>query len=500
MPQTDRRRAGILLHPTSLPGPHGIGDLGAGAQAFVDWLSATGLTSWQVLPLVPPGAGNSPYSSWSAFAGNPWIIDLVDLAQVGLLDASDLDPPSALRDGRDRVDFARVFEFKRPRLDRAADRLRRDGNHPWHAAFVAFRAGNDWLAETALFAALKAAHGDGAWWQWPAALRDRDPKALAAARVSLADAIERVEAIQFLFQRQWDRLHGLCRSRGIELIGDLPIYVDGDSADVWANRELFMLEADGRPAWVSGVPPDAFSDIGQLWGNPLYRWDRLAADGYRWWIARLRRALALTDRVRIDHFRAFSAYWAIPAAARDARTGKWVKGPGRAVFDAFEQALGKALPIIAEDLGDIDEPVRELLESTGLPGMKVLQFAFGGESDNLYLPHHHRPNAVVYTGTHDNDTTLGWWKAASDKVRHHVRIYLRVDGNDIAWDFIRAAFASPCRLAIVPMQDVLALDARGRMNTPSTPEGNWGWRVRVEALRRDQTDRLRALAGLYGRV
>lgn len=501
MAHTPRRRAGILLHPTSLPGPHGVGDLGAGAGAFVDWLAATGCTAWQVLPLVPPGAGHSPYSSWSAFAGNPWIIDLVDLSRAGLLDGDALEPPAALRDGRDRVDFARVFAFKRPRLEAAADRLARDPAHPWRPALEAFReAQRHWLPETALFAAIKAAHGDGPWWEWPAPLRDRDARALDEAREKLADAIARVEIVQFFFQRQWDRLHALCQSRGIDLIGDLPIYVDGDSADVWANRDLFMLEADGRPAWVSGVPPDAFSDVGQLWGNPLYRWDRMSGDGYAWWIARLGRALALTDRVRIDHFRAFSAYWAIPAGARDARTGKWVKGPGRGVFDAFESAFGKPLPIIAEDLGDIDQPVHDLLDATGLPGMKVLQFAFGGQSDNLYLPHNHRPNAVVYTGTHDNDTTLGWWQATSDHVRHHVRVYLRVDGKDIAWDFIRAAFASPCRLAIVPMQDVLALDARGRMNTPSTPEGNWGWRVRVEGLRREHADRLRALAGLYQRT
>lgn len=496
---TPTRRAGVLLHPTSLPGPYGIGDLGAGAGAFIEWLAHTGCTSWQVLPLVPPGAGNSPYSSWSAFAGNPLLIDLIDLARAGLLTEGEIEPPHALRERRERVDFGAVLAYKRPRLDAAADRLRRDANHPWHGELAAFRAANDWLPETALFAALKAAHGDQAWWDWPAPLRDRDPEALAAAREQHADAIERVEVIQYLFQRQWDRLRGVCQRHGIELIGDLPIYVDGDSADVWANRDLFALEADGRPAMVSGVPPDAFSATGQLWGNPLYRWDRLAADGYAWWIARLRRVLSLTDRVRIDHFRAFSAYWAIPASSRDARSGKWVKGPGRAVFDAFEGAFGRPLPIIAEDLGDIDQPVRDLLASTGLPGMKVLQFAFGDKSDNLYLPHNHRPDAVVYTGTHDNDTTLGWWLAASEKVRHHVRIYFRIDGNDVVWDLIRAAYASPCALAIVPMQDVLALDSKGRMNTPSVAEGNWGWRVRADQLHRAHADRLRGLAALFGR-
>ncbi|MCA9538473.1 MAG: 4-alpha-glucanotransferase [Myxococcales bacterium] len=493
------RRGGILLHPTSLPGNHGIGDLGERAWRFVDWLSTTGLRAWQVLPLVPPGAGDSPYSSWSAFAGNPWLVDLVDLHQQGLLPASALEAPAAVARGVDRVDFAAVRAFKGPRLAAAADALRKAPGHALAPSLAAFRAREAWLAETALFAALKMRGGDHPWWEWPAPLRDRDPAALANARAELADDIERVIIIQFFFDRQWRRLCAELGRRGIELIGDLPIYVDADSADVWAERHLFALDAAGRSVEVAGVPPDAFSETGQLWGNPLYRWDAMAADGFRWWIARLRRALQLTDRVRIDHFRAFSAYWAVPGGAKDARSGRWVRGPGRAVFDALKAALGDPLPILAEDLGVIDDHVRALLAASGLPGMKVLQFAFGEDAKNPYLPHHYRPESVVYTGTHDNDTTLGWWRTVDERVRHHVRLYFAVDGHDVVWDFIRAAMASVSETAIVPMQDVLSLGSEARMNTPSVASGNWGWRVRAAALRPELAERLARLALLYGR-
>jgi len=502
MPSIDltARRAGILLHPTSLPGPHGIGDLGAAAHGFLDWLRAARVGCWQVLPIVPPGAGNSPYSSWSAFAGNPWLVSLPDLAVHGLLDRGDLEPPAALSHAVDRVDFGAMMRFKGPRLVKAADRLRKDPDHPWFAAFESFVSSHAWLDGTALFAALKNRHGDTAWWDWAAPLRDREPAAIAAAERELADDIERVKAIQFFFDRQWTLLRAAATERGIELVGDLPIYVDADSADVWLDRGLFDLTPDGRRKAVSGVPPDAFSDVGQLWGNPLYRWDVLAETGYAWWIARMKRALSLHDRVRIDHFRAFCAYWSVPGGATDARSGHWVRGPGRAVFDAFEAALGRPLPIIAEDLGDIDQPVRDLLAACALPGMKILQFAFGGDDDNLYLPHNQHPDAVVYTGTHDNDTSLGWWFAAGDKTKHHVRSYFRIDGHDVVWDLIRSAYASPCRLAIIPMQDVLALDSSGRMNTPAVAEGNWGWRMRRAHLRPEYAQRLRALAGLFARA
>ena len=490
MDSRSARRAGVLLHPTSLPGRHGIGDLGAGVDRFVEWLESAGMRAWQILPLVPPGAGDSPYSSWSAFAGNPWLIDLDDLATHGLIDRPPEVPWS------DRVDFAAMQAFKAPRLAEAARRLL--SGHAWTPAFEAFCARSDWLDDATLFEALRVHHDLAPWWTWPAGIRSRDAKALAAARVAHADAIAQAKAVQFFFDRQWQRVQALTASKGIEIIGDLPIYVDANSADVWCDQDLFELDADGHRERVAGVPPDAFSDTGQLWGNPLYRWDRLAETGYAWWIARLKRALALADRVRVDHFRAFAAYWAVPADAPDARTGAWIPGPGQGFFDAMAAALGP-LPLIAEDLGIIDDPVRQLLASSGFPGMHVLQFAFGGGADNAYLPHNHRPNAVAYPGTHDNDTTLGWWLKAPAHVQDHVRRYFGVGGHDLVWDFNRAALASVAEVAILAMQDVLALDSSGRMNTPAVAGGNWGWRVHVHGLRDDHAQRLRGLCRLFGR-
>jgi len=489
------RGAGVLLHPTSLPGPHGIGDLGAGARAAATWLARAGMRWWQVLPLVPPGAGDSPYSSWSAFAASPWLIDLHGLAADGLLEPAAV---AAVLPTTDRVDFGAVHAFKAPRLNAAADRLL--AGHPLTGAFEAFRAANPWLGEAGTFRALHAAFNHAPWWQWPAALRDREPKALVAARETNRKEIERFEAIQFFFDRQWSALRAHCATLGIGFIGDLPIYVDADSADVWSHRHLFEVDDHGHRMRVAGVPPDGFSATGQLWGNPLYRWDRLAADDFAWWKARLGRALALHDRVRIDHFRAFSAYWAVPADAPDARTGAWEPGPGQAFFDAMARACGDPLPVIAEDLGVIDDGVKALLASSGLPGMHVLQFAFGGDADNWYLPHNHRKNGVVYPGTHDNDTTLGWWTATSDHVRDHVRQYFGIGGHDLVWDFIRAALASVCDLAVVSLQDVLALDGRARMNTPSLAQGNWAWRFSATALPGEHADRLRWMNGLYGRT
>ncbi len=487
------RRAGVLLHPTSLPGPHGIGDLGRGVDRFLDWLQAAGMGLWQILPLVPPGGGDSPYSSWSAFAGSPWLIDLHQLHAEGLLDDSDLEGELP---GIDRVDFVAMKAFKAPRLAKAADRLRAQKA----PALEAYVRDNEWLTDAALFDALKLRFERQAWWTWPEDIRDRDPVALASAAALLNDDIERAIALQWLFDRQWTRVREACAARGIETIGDLPIYVDLDSADVWAHRELFELNAEGRPSRVAGVPPDGFSATGQLWGNPLYRWDVLEETGYAWWVARLRRVLQLTDRVRVDHFRAFAAYWAVDAGAEDARGGAWIEGPGKAFFDAMQAQLG-ALPILAEDLGDIDQPVYDLLAATGLPGMKVLQFAFGAGNDNAYLPHNHVPNAVAYTGTHDNDTTLGWWRAAPAHEQDHVRHYFGVSGEDVVWDLIRATLGSVAATAIVPMQDVLALGADARMNTPASSQGNWGWRVRDAAFD-DQgiTGRLRFLNTLYQRA
>lgn len=489
------RSAGILLHITSLPGGHGTGDLGASAHRFVEWLARAGMRAWQTLPLVPPDHGASPYSSWSAFAGNPWVIDLHGLVVDGLLDPGELAeaPPNG-----ERMDFAAVRAFKGPRLARAADRLLR-ATHPLRAPFDAWRAGEAWVDEAGLFDALKARAGGAAWWDWDAPLRSRDTAALATARAECAAEIDRFAALQFLFERQWATLRAHAHAHRVAVIGDLPIYVALDSVDVWADQGDFELDADGRPTRVAGVPPDAFSETGQLWGNPLYRWERMAADGYGWWVARLRRTLALFDRVRIDHFRAFSAYWAVPAEEADARRGAWVPGPGAAFFDAMRAALGD-LPILAEDLGVIDEPVRALLAATGMPGMSVLQFAFDGDVRNRYLPHNQVPNSVVYTGTHDNDTSLGWWFAQPEHIQAQVRHYFGVDGHDFVWDFVRAALASVAETAIIPMQDALALGADARMNTPATCEGNWSWRLVSDGMRGDVADRLRFLNGLYGRM
>ncbi len=487
------RSAGVLLHITSLPGPHGAGDLGAGARQFLTWLCRAGMRWWQVLPLVPPGGGWSPYSSWSAFAMNPWLMDLAGLVRDGLLDASELAGPHT----GGPIDWDAVVAFKGPRLERAACRLLDGarGDNRLRAELDLWRADSAWVDDAALYSVLRARYG-GPWWTWPTALRDRDPAALAAAagdeRVGLAIAV------QFLVDRQWRQLKAEANARGVQLVGDMPIYVDAESADVWANQALFQLNADGSRPVVAGVPPDAFSETGQLWGNPLYRWDRMAADGFRWWIARLRRALAQCDVVRIDHFRAFAAYWAVPGGDPDARGGAWVPGPGVAFFEALSAELGP-LPLVAEDLGLIDAPVRALLKAVGLPGMKVLQFAFGGGADNLYLPHNHVAKSVVYTGTHDNDTTRGYWSAAPEHVKDHVRRYFATDGRDIAWTLTRAAMLSVADLAIVPMQDVLDLGTEARMNTPSQPQGNWRWRLTEDGLREGQADRLRELVWLSGR-
>ncbi len=489
------RTAGVLLHPTSLPGPHGVGELGAEALRFIDWLADAGIRRWQVLPLVPPGAGHSPYATPAALALDPRVIDVRELVQDGLLDA--LPAPPEL--GRDRAAFAASAAFKTPLLHAATTRLLGDPSHPLAAPLAAFRDRSDWLAEAALFLALHAAHGGAPWWSWPAPLRDRDPAALATAARDHAAAVDHHAALQFLVARQWDRVRAYAHARGVSVIGDLPIYVDRDSVDVWAARDQFQLHPDGSPRVVAGVPPDYFSESGQLWGNPLYDWARMADDGYAFWRRRLRRTFEQVDVVRIDHFRAFAAYWEVPAGAPDARGGRWVAGPGPAFFEAMKATLGDA-PIIAEDLGIVGPEVHALLDAVGFPGMRVLHFAFGGGADNAYLPHHHIENSVVYTGTHDNDTTVGWWQSAPAPVRDHVRRYLRTDGSDIADVLCRAALGSVARTAILPLQDVLGLAGDARMNVPGQADGNWGWRVRADAFNAATSQRLRELVALYDRL
>jgi 4-alpha-glucanotransferase len=491
-----RRASGLLLHPTSLPGPYGIGDLGPIAYHWVDTLVRAGQKWWQMLPLGPTGYADSPYQCFSAFAGNPYLISPEALAQDGLLLAADLNGPSF---PAAEVDYGPVIEFKAALLARAWERFNAGAAPALRAEFDAFRqAEADWLPDFGLFMALKDDHALASWLTWEAPLRQREPRALAVARAAHAERSAHHEFRQFLFFRQWQALKAYANTRGVRLIGDIPIFVSSDSADVWAHPELFLLDDDRQMVAVAGVPPDYFSATGQLWGNPLYDWEALRASGYAWWAERFRAALRQVDLVRLDHFRGFEAYWRIPAGMPTAEIGEWVQGPGAAFLEAMQAALG-GLPIIAEDLGVITPEVEALRDGFNLPGMKILQFAFGGATEDRFLPHTYDKNCVVYTGTHDNDTTAGWYAAAAAAERDFVRRYLARDGRDIAWDLIRLAWASVADLAVAPVQDVLSLDTRARMNLPGTTGGNWGWRLQAGALTPALLDRLADLTGLFAR-
>jgi 4-alpha-glucanotransferase len=498
------RTSGILLHPTSLPGRFGIGDLGREAYRFVDFLSEAGQGIWQVLPLGPTAYGDSPYQCFSALAGNPLLISPERLVEWGLLSDADLEhhphfPAS-------HVDFGAVIDWKRALLRRVYERFHQSPGDELHEQFASFRHLNAaWLGDYALFRALKEEHGGAAWNAWEEDVRRRDPRALADARKRLHDTILTEKLAQFLFFKQWHELKEHCNARGIKLMGDVPIFVAYDSTDVWAHPELFCLDALGNPTVVAGVPPDYFSKTGQLWGNPLYDWERMGATGYAWWIERIRAVLRLVDVVRLDHFRGFAAYWEVPSGEATAENGRWVHAPGSELFTALKAALG-SLPIIAEDLGLITPDVEALRDHFDFPGMRVLQFAFGGDATNGYLPHNYVPNSVVYTGTHDNDTTVGWFQALREggaktkRERTFCLKYLDSDGTDIHWDVIRAALASVSDRAIVPLQDLLGLDSSARMNVPSSAGGNWSWRLRGNALTHKLSRRLRDLTELYGRV
>ncbi len=497
----DHRAAGVLAHPTSFPGSQGIGTLDGNAVRFLEFLADAGFTYWQVCPLGSTGYGNSPYQSFSAFAGNPYLIDLRPLVAAGLLADSDL---ASLRNlPIDRVEFGAIWEKKWPVLFKAAANFRKRPASLPYGDFTEFcTAQSAWLDDYAYFLALKD-HFDGQpWWDWPAELRDFEKATKGALRRSLAPKIFAHQFLQFLFFGQWTQIRERAAALGIRVIGDVPIFVALDSADVWANPELFLLDAKTRrPTFVAGVPPDYFSEDGQLWGNPLYDWPAHQRTGYDWWMRRMAATFALCDVVRIDHFRGFESYWAVPAGASNARVGTWELGPGLDFFRAVRAAF-PAAKIIAEDLGILTPEVLELREATGLPGMAISQFAFGGDAKNLYLPHNHVPNCVLYPGTHDNDTTRGWYAAVDEKTRDHVRRYFRIGGEEIQWDFIRAAYASPCRLAVIPLQDLMNLGSSARFNLPGKPDGNWEWRYRpdqLEALVRNSTTYLRDLAELYGR-
>jgi 4-alpha-glucanotransferase len=493
------RRAGILLHPTSLPGRFAVGDAGPGAERFLEWAAAAGQTLWQVLPLGPSGAGHSPYTAASAFAGNPVLISPEQLVEDGLLEESDL--AGAPSGGGDAVDFDAAVPWKESLLRRAFERFTRRAGGELGEAFDAFRDGPEqsrWLADWALYAALKRDLGGRSWLDWEPDLSRRDPDALRLAGIALEAEVRYQAFLQFLFFRQWERLRRRARELGIAILGDVPIYVAMDSADVWSRPELFALDADRRPIEVSGVPPDFFSATGQLWGNPLYDWARMERDGFAWWIDRVRAVLRTCDMLRIDHFRAFAAYWAVPAGDATALNGRWRPGPGKRLFEAASRALGRPA-ILAEDLGMITQDVKDLLAAVEVPGMKVLQFAFYGD-DSEYLPHNHPVRCAVYTGTHDNDTARGWYAGLKDEERRRVWDYLGSDGREIEWALIRAAYGSVAETAVVPMQDVLALGSEARMNTPAAPGGNWRWRARDDAFRGDLAERLRRMAALAGRL
>ena len=491
------RAAGILLHPTSLPGAHGSGDFGAAAYRFVDWLASAGQSRWQILPLGPTGLGNSPYMSPSAFAGNPLLIDLEKLAQRGWLDAAELMPDSAF-DAR-RVDFERVIPWRMSRLALAAKRFATSAAGADRDALHAFCERHaKWLADYTLFMAIADTQPGRSWCDWDTGLAQRDPAALREAGAEHAERVAFHAFCQWRFFEQWQRLKAYANDRGVRIVGDAPIFIAHQSAEVWSRPELFELDARGASTVVAGVPPDYFSATGQRWGNPLYRWTAHATDGYAWWIERIRHAFELADIVRIDHFRGFAQYWEIEAAEPTAVGGHWRPGPGAALFDAIAQALGP-LPIIAEDLGLITPDVVALRKRFDLPGMLVLQFAFDGKTDNPYLPHNHRADGVVYTGTHDNDTTAGWWRQASTDERAQACAYLDTDGAQMPWTLIRAALASVAATAIIPLQDVLGLDTASRMNLPGQAEGNWTWRFEAAQLQIRHATRLAELSRLYGR-
>eukprot|EP00850_Spirogloea_muscicola_P014804 SM000108S14248 [mRNA] locus=s108:349912:354504:- [translate_table: standard] len=502
-PVLPRRRAGVLLHPTSFPGPYGIGDLGPEAFKFIDWLQSTKCCVWQVLPLVPPGRKSgedgSPYAGQDANCGNTLLISPDLLVEDGLLSESDLPAPmwgtpvfpspsacfsTKVKDlnmgAVERVDYDNVAKVKDALVAKAAKKLV-SSEGPLKEDFLDFRKRpsiSGWLEEAALFAAIDSAHDAVCWWEWPEELRDRKPEALKKAREDHTAFITEFVAQQYIFQRQWESLHKYANSRGIRIVGDMPIYVGGHSADVWANRDQFMLdEATGAPAFVSGVPPDAFSETGQLWGSPLYNWKVMKEDGYKWWVQRMKRAFTLYDEFRIDHFRGLAGYWSIPADAETAMSGVWKVGPREDFFAAIKDAVGK-VDIIAEDLGVITKDVTRLREAIGAPGMAVLLFAFGGDPSNPHIPHNHEVNQVVYPGTHDNDTVLGWWKKAPQDEKKQTLEYLRAaEGADISWEFIKAAVQSAPRTAIFSLQDIMSLDNSARMNTPAVKAGNWGWRL-----------------------
>lgn len=524
------RSSGILLHPASLPGRFGIGDIGPCAYQFADFLERSNQTLWQILPLGPTSFGDSPYQSFSTFAGNPNLISPELLVQEGYLQPQDLENIPSF--SPDTIDYGTVIPFKNSLYEKAYQTFQKSTDKKIKKDFSDFCNKNKtWLDDYSLFISLKDYfikqrknagktaelktflketkglleenlqldyYYGAVWSTWPYALVHRKPAALKNWTLELADSIRYYKFLQFIFYHQWSALKKYVNDKGISFIGDIPIFVAYDSADAWANPSQFYLDEKGFPTVVAGVPPDYFSQTGQLWGNPLYNWTEHAKNGYAWWIERIKSTLSMVDIVRIDHFRGFESYWAVPFGDKDATGGTWKKGPNKALFDSIEKALG-TLPIIAEDLGIITEEVAKLRDTLGYPGMKVLQFAFDDSPNNDYLPHNYDKNAVVYTGTHDNDTTLGWYQSTSSKEQDKFRRYMNTNGSQPSWDFIRLAMSSTAVFSIFPLQDVLSMDTNSRMNTPSTSSGNWQFRFRADQLKEEHAQHLCYLTNLFAR-
>lgn len=491
------RASGVLLHPTSLPGPYGIGDLGSQAYAFCDALATAEQRYWQVLPLGPTGYGDSPYQSFSAFAGNPLLISPDCLAEDGLVEQHVLEgrPES----GAGRVDYGGVYEWKGELLRGAYEKFRSTENADLKADFDAFcQRSAEWLEDYALYRAVKASENQRPWYEWPEGLRLRDRDHLRDAAQRLDDDINAERFYQFLFFRQWSALRSYATELGIKIVGDVPIFVARDSADVWCHQDQFKLNADGSAKVVAGVPPDYFSKTGQLWGNPIYDWEKMKADGFRWWISRIKAMLRQVDIIRVDHFRGFAGAWEVPGQDETAEHGSWVDVPGKDLFAALEAEFGD-LPFIAEDLGVITADVDELRDTFGFPGMRILQYGFSGDAKNRDLPHNYVAHSAAYTGTHDNDTTAGWFAALPANEREYCLKYLKSQANEIHWDMIRAVLASVADTAIIPLQDVLGLGTEARMNRPALTGGNWDWRL-SEPIAGEPIERLADLTRTYGRA
>ena len=491
------RSFGILLHPTSFPGIFGIGTLGNNAQKFINWLQAAGGGYWQVLPLGPTGYGDSPYSAICSFAGNPYLIDPKKLISSKWLDGLE---PADFPD--DRVDYEGQKDWKWHMLLLAFSGFMRKDNRRERAEFTRWRKKEAyWIEDYALYQELKKAHDQSPWTSWPDEIKHRQPEVLEQVRARFAEGIEFHCWTQWVFDKQWQSLRNYSKKRGISIIGDIPIFVGHDSPEVWAHADLFHLDPEGNPLLVAGVPPDYFSETGQLWGNPLYRWQDKKNELLIWWVERFKTVLRTCDLIRIDHFRGFEAYWEIEATAKTAVEGRWVKGPGEYFFRVLEQQLGQ-IPVIAEDLGVITPEVEKLRDNLGLPGMKVLQFAFDGNPENDFLPHRYpeHGNCIVYTGTHDNETSLGWYHNLTADQKQDVNEYLKYRGiptersDRIGWSLIQLAFSSSAKLAMIPLQDILSLDNKARMNTPSVAKGNWSWRYRQKELSRKLAQELRVIA------